>query len=548
MNENASNQYTAKELADRQETRSWLLLEKYDYFLKSGLFDSNDRANPDIKLVDKDLFTKFVEVNGHPDKERISQLENIIDTNFPSNKHELAKVIEQLKNMPSGEPNKPFKGVTRRFFREYLVHLAGFDGQNVAISYFAAFLADRYKMLLDFDTREIRIYNSDSGIFEIAKPTLQRIIVNWSSYFRHGWTAALETITIAILERKLSVMDDPRSFHYFGFANKDLNLKTLAFENHDPTHNLLTGSDIMVDENADAPIFRKVVGEWFKNDPDSIKMLEEFMGYILSDSHQANALLICLGEGSNGKSVFGRILTGLVGLENTSSVPISGFSERFSLEPLLNKRLNIADESRIAELETSKLKSLTSGQQVSVDRKNKPEITAVMAIKQVYMLNQIPPLSDTGYAFQRRLLILDFKHIVAPEEQDRNLDEKLDGELPGILNIAVAGLRRLVSNNFEFTKSANSKAALKRIFSIADPVGDYIDAKIEKKVANKVESNDVFNNFMDWCQETHTPSSMYSSTRKFWPEFREKLLNKLQLNGEKRKSNGHTYIDDITFR
>ena len=53
--------------------------------------------------------------------------------------------------------------------------------------------------------------------------------------------------------------------------------------------------------------------EVFKGDEDLIEYVRRFIGYCLTGSTQEQVFLFLYGEGSNGKSVFIKIVTSLLG-------------------------------------------------------------------------------------------------------------------------------------------------------------------------------------------------------------------------------------------
>jgi putative DNA primase/helicase len=123
-------------------------------------------------------------------------------------------------------------------------------------------------------------------------------------------------------------------------------------------------------------------------------------------------------------------------------VPLSNFNSEFGLEPLIGMKLNLATESDADAFKTGKLKALTAGEAISVNRKNKTEITMILPTKFVFLVNELPILSDSSLGFERRLIILPFNQTFTPDEQDKDLSKKLTAELQGILNWTIAGLQR----------------------------------------------------------------------------------------------------------
>lgn len=96
----------------------------------------------------------------------------------------------------------------------------------------------------------------------------------------------------------------------------------------------------------------------------------------MADTKQQKFLVI-EGEGGAGKSVVLNVLSGLVGEENVSHVPVEVFGERFQLTATVDMLLNIAPEVgdgvRIAE---GPLKQFTGGDRMTFERKGLPHFQA----------------------------------------------------------------------------------------------------------------------------------------------------------------------------
>src|SRR5699024_6334000 len=125
----------------------------------------------------------------------------------------------------------------------------------------------------------------------------------------------------------------------------------------------------------------------------------------------------------------------------------------------IGKKLNLATASDVDAFKTSKLKAITAGEDVAINRKNKIEITTKLPTKIVFLMNELPLLSDDSFGFERRLLVLPMDRIFLPHEQEKDLSKKLENELEGILNWSIAGLRQLITNNYTFKESNSMQDA-----------------------------------------------------------------------------------------
>jgi len=82
-------------------------------------------------------------------------------------------------------------------------------------------------------------------------------------------------------------------------------------------------------------------------------------------------------------------------------------------------------------LEQAEFQSIVSGEDVSIARKNEKAISEVWKVPGIMAGNEVPGYRDNSQSILRRLITFDFKKQV--QDADPNLDQRLDKELPNIL-------------------------------------------------------------------------------------------------------------------
>lgn len=401
------------------------------------------------------------------------------------------------------------------------------------------------------DPDVILIYSHGKGRWENGRIPIHRLIIELTHYlggnFTDSWNTNLERSIVDILLRKVEIID-PKKFNgvYYPFSNVTLNTEMATIVPHSPLYLTTMGSDIFYEPDATCPVFEKFLYQVFE-EKETIEFVQEWFGYTLFHGHKANSLLIGVGSGANGKSTLFDILAQLVGISNVSSVPLSNFNTEFGLEPLLDMKLNLATESDSDGFKTGKLKALTAGEAISINRKNKPEITMTLPIKLVFLLNQLPMLSDNSFGFERRLIILPFNRTFTPDKQDKDLSKKLTAEFQGILNWAVVGLKRLNDKDFRFTTSKAMIKAKESYFGVGNPVERFVQEKIIKQPNNRIASNDLLNSYRLWMAVKQYPYKGTDSPQSFWRLFDEATRKNL-IQYDRRKSNGKNIIHDIAIK
>lgn len=401
------------------------------------------------------------------------------------------------------------------------------------------------------DPDTLLIYNKFKGRWEDAAVPINRLIIELAHYvggdIQDTWNSHLEKGITDILIRKTKLMD-PRRFNngYFPLGNKALEFKTGEIVEHSPRHFATMGSSVIYDPAEECPVFERFIQEIFQ-DEATVQFVQEWFGYVLSGSHKANALLIGTGKGANGKSTLFEVLGQLVGVENVTSAPLTNFNSDFGLEPMIGMKLNLATESDVDSFKTGKLKALTAGEAVSINRKNKKEVTLVLPTKLVFLMNELPMLNDTSFGFERRLLILPFKRTFSAKEQDKDLPKKLNSELRGILNWSIVGLKRLIRNDFHFTNSKPMKDSKEMYFGVGNPVDRFMKECIVSNPSRILESKDIFHAYNTWMMTKKYPFKGTDSPQLFWRMFKEAADVQL-IQFKKSKSNGKTVVRDIDLK
>lgn len=244
-------------------------------------------------------------------------------------------------------------------------------------------------------------------------------------------------------------------------------------------------------------------------------LLAEYIGYLFirngSKSIKAEKILILFGSGANGKSVFGEIIKALLGIFNVSAYSLQQLTaekghHRAEIE---NKLLNLGTEIG-SKLDADTLKKLASGESIEAERKYKNPFIMDNYAKMIFNCNQLPKDVEHTEAYFRRFLIVPFNVTIPEEKQDKELINKIvSTELPGILNWALSGLNRLLSQG-KFTVSKESQETLKRYKIDTDPVLLFLEE------LNIVKSNDSY----------YTLKALFDAYNEFSSEYRFKSITK----------------------
>ena len=238
--------------------------------------------------------------------------------------------------------------------------------------------------------------------------------------------------------------------------NGTLDLKTLCLRPHDEADKLSYVLDYAYDTRAVAPRWTKfceevlvhetpdVNGNWLP-DFELIELLQEAIGYSLTNDIRHEAMFWLSGRPNSGKSTISHILRLLLGgMALGVDINKLGAQGDYTLAEVPGKRVLYSGEShkgqRFAE---STIRELVSGDTMTSARKYGHPFQFRSQAKIWWMMNDQPIVTDTSGGIWRRLQLIPFHRAFDKESRDVTLLDKLAAELPGILNWALAGLHRL---------------------------------------------------------------------------------------------------------
>ena len=202
--------------------------------------------------------------------------------------------------------------------------------------------------------------------------------------------------------------------------------------------------------------------------PDDIATLQEFMGYILIPTTKAQAMLLLIGNGGEGKSRVGFVCRNLLGNNMTICSVSTLANNRFSLADQEGMLLMVDDDMKMEALvDTGIIKAVvTMEDKMNLERKGQQSYQGYLNVRIMAFGNgSLSSLYDKSDGFYRRQIALRVKEKSENRIDDRNLSAKLAEETEGIALWCLEGLKRLIANEFHFTiseRTIRNQAELRR--------------------------------------------------------------------------------------
>ncbi len=248
---------------------------------------------------------------------------------------------------------------------------------------------------------------------------------------------------------------------------------------------------------------------------ESKRLLQEWMGYMLTSDTRHQKILLLLGPGRSGKGTIIRTMTELIGAANVADTSLNKLGGEFGMQSLIGKQMMVvsdmrlgahANAGRIAET----LLNISGEDRVNIGRKFLPDWVGRLKTRLVLAGNFKLVLPDQSGALAMRYLPLVLTKSFEGRE-DLDLGKKLEPELPFILHWALDGLRRLTERG-HFVQTESGKRALDRIRKQASPIRTFIKERCVLGPEATVEKTALFESFSEWAADSDVRDTYVEST------------------------------------
>lgn len=231
-------------------------------------------------------------------------------------------------------------------------------------------------------------------------------------------------------------------------------------------------------QNADGTFWTPT--DWLEEilpDPDLRNLVLQVIGASLRPRVSWLKLAIFIAQsGSNGKGTVLDLIRSIVGPALVANVPWNKFGTPFGLEQILGKQLNLVDEvdGGIFVEEVANLKSIVTNDPVTVNRKNKPEISYRPSMFNIQSANEWPRFKDKSDAMLRRLLFVSFNKRFIDSADNRAIrDDYIHRE--EVREWFAYEVLVNLPKYYSLDEGAASKKAMKEYRLVSNPIEAYFD-------------------------------------------------------------------------
>lgn len=286
-------------------------------------------------------------------------------------------------------------------------------------------------------------------------------------------------------------------------------------------YNIEDGTLKAYSEYEDYYFFRQVPHDYVKNpkvpeilenflecstsgDRDIRTMLLEMAGACFHDDIRLRGCFILVGDKAKGKSTFLNFLRNVNGLRNSAAVKIHEFLESFMLSNLLNKTANFGDDIAADYIkETSVLKSIITGDNVTVNVKYHKPVTTHLTATQVFTANALPRFTDPSGALMSRIKLIPFK--ASFTKPDVFILDKLDKEevYSAFIYMALEAYRAALQRG-AYTEAASAKVEMESYKDYnADSVTSFLRDEYDNdaRLLNMKSVGEIYPLYVQYCEE-----------------------------------------------
>ena len=286
-------------------------------------------------------------------------------------------------------------------------------------------------------------------------------------------------------------------------------------------------------DQIDCPRWLQFLDETFGGDAEIVRFAQQWAGYSLTGDTREHALVFGYGGGGNGKSVFLNVITGIMqdyAVTAAMETFIASNCERHptDLAMLRGARMVTASETEEGRAwAESRLKQLTGGDKISARFMRQDFFEFRPSFKLLIVGNHRPVLKNIDEAARRRFNLLPF--LLKPANPDRQLEEKLKAEWPGILRWMIAGCLDWQANGLIRPKSVIDATAA--YFEEQDLLSQWLAEECDVEPGNSYKSDTIADLYASWA-DFAMKAGEETGTKK-------QLSGLLQKRGFERCSLGH---------
>lgn len=255
--------------------------------------------------------------------------------------------------------------------------------------------------------------------------------------------------------------------------------------------------------DARCPDWLEFLYEVFDGDHERAALLQEWMGYLISNQTRYQKIMLMIGGPRGGKGTIGKVIRALVGQRNFAGGSLSSLTSDSYLDEVSEKTvIFMGDAERsvgrgIIHQVIERMKTISGNDEVSFHRMYHGAVSRALPARITIACNGIPALFDDSGALASRMLILPFDNSWLGRE-DHTLEGRLINEIEGIAAWAMKGLERLTRDG-KFTVPESSKQEAQEMAESYSHAVWFVRQCCRLAPGARIKSRDLYDRYVQWC-------------------------------------------------
>jgi putative DNA primase/helicase len=256
-----------------------------------------------------------------------------------------------------------------------------------------------------------------------------------------------------------------------------------------------------------APRWGRFISEIFNDDQDLMLFVQRYLGYSLTGCTHEQILLLCYGQGENGKGVLMHVVLSILG-DYGGNLPFATLELRqrsaipSDLASLNGRRFVTASEtSDGVKLNEPRVKMLTGSDPVTARFNYGDWFTFQPVAKFMLAVNHCPTVSDTSHGFWRRIRLVPFQRTFSGSARDPHLEEHFKTvEAAGILRWLVEGCLDWQAHGLGEPAAVSHATAAYQ--TDTDPIADFVSECVESEVGALTRASALQELYVKWADRS----------------------------------------------
>jgi putative DNA primase/helicase len=328
--------------------------------------------------------------------------------------------------------------------------------------------------------------------------------------------------------------------------NGTVDVTTGDFKPHDRADFITKIANVDFDPDADCPVWKKFVREIMNYNNELVMFLQTACGWGITANTGEQVMFILFGSGANGKSTFLNTIQTILG--DYAAVTQTETFLKQNADKISNDIARLRGTRFVTAAETEQgkrlyepvIKQITGNDKLTARFLFSEYFSFYPTFKIFMATNHKPNIKGTDYGIWRRIRLIPFTTTVSKEKQDIELESKLLGEAPGILNWLIEGAKRwkrerLVTPEIILKATDEYRGEM-------DVIGNFIKEVCVEYPASSVRVRELFKAYQEWCAENNE----YANTERFFGMRLKEIGFKQTRTAEARYWSGITLKAKLT--